>query len=86
MHKLLIFNDETLLHQALTHSSYSNEHPEAASDNERLEFFGDALLSFISGEYLYKYHPEMGEGEMTRRRAVLVDEKQLAKFACKVGL
>ncbi len=86
MHKLLIFNDETLLHQALTHSSYRNEHFGAASDNERLEFFGDAILSFVSGEYLYQRYPEMGEGEMTRRRAVLVDEKQLAKFASEVGL
>ncbi len=52
MHKLLIFNDEKLLHQALTHRSYINEHLGTASDNERLEFFGDAILSFISGEYL----------------------------------
>jgi ribonuclease III len=86
MHKLLIFNDEKLLHQALTHRSYINEHFGAESDNERLEFFGDAILSFISGEYLYQRHPEMGEGEMTQRRAVLVDEKQLAKFASEVGL
>jgi ribonuclease III len=86
MHKLLMFNDEKLLHQALTHRSYSNEHFVAVSDNERLEFFGDAILSFISGEYLYKCSPQMGEGEMTRRRAVLVNEKQLAKFANDVGL
>jgi ribonuclease III len=86
MHKLLIFNDEKLLHQALTHRSYSNEHPGGASDNEQLEFFGDAILSFVSAEYLYQRHPEMREGEMTRRRAILVDEKQLAKFASEVGL
>jgi ribonuclease III len=83
MHKLLRFKDKELLHQVLTHRSYRNEHMGVASDNERLEFFGDAILSFISGEYLYKRHPEMEEGEMTRRRAVLVDEKQLAK---EVGL
>jgi ribonuclease III len=86
MHKLLIFNDEKLLYQALTHRSYINEHFGTAGDNERLEFFGDAILSFISGEYLYNRHPQMGEGEMTRRRAVLVDENQLAKFASEVGL
>lgn len=86
MHKLLIFNDEKLLHQALTHRSYSNEHLGGASDNEQLEFFGDAILSFVSAEYLYQRHPEMREGEMTRRRAILVDEKQLAKFANEVGL
>jgi ribonuclease III len=86
MHKLLIFNDEKLLHQALTHRSYMNEHFGAASDNERLEFFGDAILSFVSGEYLYQRHPEMGEGEMTRRRAAMVDEEQLAKFAIEMEL
>jgi ribonuclease-3 len=86
MHKLLIFNDEKLLLQALTHRSYINEYAGAASDNERLEFFGDAILSFVSGEYLYQRHPEMSEGEMTRRRSALVDEQQLARFASEVGL
>jgi ribonuclease III len=86
VHQLLIFNDEKLLRQALTHRSYANEHPDETSDNERLEFFGDAILTFISGEYLYQRYPEMGEDEMTRRRAALVDEKQLAKFASEVGL
>lgn len=86
MHKLLMFNDEKLLRQALTHRSYINENPGEGGDNERLEFFGDAILNFISGEYLYQVHPEMGEDEMTRRRAALVDEKQLARFAVEVGL
>jgi ribonuclease III len=86
MHKLLIFNDEKLLRKALTHRSYAHEHPNENSDNERLEFFGDAILTFVSGEYLYQLQPEMGEDEMTRRRSALVDEKQLAKFASQVGL
>jgi ribonuclease-3 len=86
MHKLLIFNDEKLLRRSLTHRSYINENPGECGDNERLEFLGDAILNFISGEYLYQIHPEMGEDEMTRRRAALVDEKQLARFAVEVGL
>jgi ribonuclease-3 len=86
LHKLLTFKDEKLLRQALTHRSYMNENPGETGDNERLEFLGDAILNFISGEYLYQRHPEMGEDEMTRRRAALVDEKQLAKFAIEVGL
>lgn len=86
MHKLLRFNDEKLLRQALTHRSYLNENPGEGQDNERLEFLGDAILNFISGEYLYQIHPEMDEDEMTRRRAALVDEKQLARFAKEVGL
>ncbi|MGP1384350.1 MAG: ribonuclease III [Thainema sp.] len=86
MHKLLKFNDEKLLRHALTHRSYVNENPEEAGHNERLEFLGDAILNFISGEYLYKIYPEMEEDEMTRRRSALVDEKQLARFATEVGL
>ena len=86
MDSLLMFNDEKLLHRALTHRSYVNENPKEDLDNERLEFLGDAILNFISGEYLYQLNPEMGEGEMSRRRAALVDEKQLAIFATEVGL
>jgi ribonuclease-3 len=86
MHKLLMFNDEKLLRQALTHRSYINENPGEGRDNERLEFLGDAILNFLSGEYLYQVNPEMGEDDMTRRRSALVDEKQLARFAVEVGL
>jgi ribonuclease III len=86
MHKLLMFNDEKLLRQALTHRSYVSENPGEGGDNERLEFLGDAILNFLSGEYLYKIYPELGEDEMTRRRAALVDEKQLAIFATEIGL
>ncbi|WP_370589482.1 ribonuclease III [Tychonema sp. LEGE 07203] len=81
------FNNEKLLRQALTHRSYVNENPTfREEDNERLEFLGDALLTFLSGEYLYQRHPEMGEDEMTRRRSALVDEKQLARFATEIAL
>lgn len=80
MYELPKFADSTLLEQALTHRSYVNEHP-TSKDNERLEFLGDALLNFLSGEYLYNKHREKGEDELTRRRSALVDEKQLAKFA-----
>ena len=85
MHKLLNFINENLLTQALTHRSYANENPGEAH-NERLEFLGDAILTFISGEYLYLRYPEMAEDEMTRRRSALVDEKQLSKFATEVDL
>lgn len=86
MHELLKFNNEKLLRLALTHRSYANENPEEKGHNERLEFLGDAILNFISGEYLYSLHPEMEEGEMTRKRSALVDEKQLARFATEVGI
>ncbi|OYD94196.1 ribonuclease III [Nostoc sp. 'Peltigera membranacea cyanobiont' 213] len=80
MYELPKFDNSTLRDQALTHRSYVNEHP-TSKHNERLEFLGDALLNFLSGEYLYKKHREKGEDELTRRRSALVDEKQLAKFA-----
>ncbi|MEH2362615.1 ribonuclease III [Nostoc sp.] len=86
MHKILIFKNEKLLRQALTHRSYVNEHPGEGEHNERLEFLGDAILNFLSGKYLYEKHGEKGEDELTRRRSALVDEKQLAKFAIEVGL
>ncbi|MGC1246794.1 MAG: ribonuclease III [Spirulinaceae cyanobacterium] len=86
MHKILMFKNDKLLRQALTHRSYINETYEKIGHNERLEFLGDAILNFISGEYLYQLNPEMTEGEMTRRRSALVDEKQLARFATEIGL
>ena len=86
MHPLLHFNHPELLTQALTHRSYINENPHALGHNERLEFLGDAILTMLSGEYLYQTYPTMAEGEMTRRRAALVNEKQLAQFAIQVGL
>jgi len=86
MHPLLEFRDESLLRRALTHCSYINENPGETEDNERLEFLGDALLTFLSAEYLYRCDPTMAEDEMTRRRSALVNEQQLAKFAIAVGL
>lgn len=80
------FNDDSLLRSALTHRSYVNENPQEGEHNERLEFLGDALLTYLSGDYLYRRHPEIGEDELTRRRSALVDEKQLSKFAVEVGL
>ncbi len=75
-----------LLQQALTHSSYINEHPEVTAHNERLEFLGDAILNFLGGEFLYKRYPDKPEGELTPLRSALVDEKQLAQFAIALNL
>lgn len=80
------FNDDSLLRCALTHRSYLHENPHSGEHNERLEFLGDALLTYLSGDYLYRRHPEIGEDELTRRRSALVDEKQLSGFALEVGL
>ncbi len=80
------FNDELLLRSALTHRSYLHENPHEGIHNERLEFLGDALLTYLSGDYLYRLHPDIGEDELTRRRSALVDEKQLSRFALEIGL
>ena len=73
--------------QAMTHKSYVREQPVAGGgDNERLEFLGDAILTFLCGEYLYKRFPSFPEGELTRLRASLVDKSQLSKFAQQLAL
>ncbi|RME91178.1 MAG: ribonuclease III [Anaerolineae bacterium] len=75
-----------LLSRALTHRSYVNEHPEVVEDNERLEFLGDAVLDFVVAAWLYHHCPEMQEGDLTRMRAALVCEEQLAAFARQLNL
>jgi ribonuclease-3 len=77
----LSFNNVGLLTRALTHRSYFNEHKDAIEDNERLEFLGDAVLDFMVGAWLYHRFPEMAEGQLTRLRAALVGNEQLAEFA-----
>ena len=74
------FRDPELLRAALYHSSYANEHrSEGIRSNERLEFLGDAVLGFVSAEHLFKKHPELPEGDLTRIRAALVCEELLGK-------
>ena len=73
------FKNEKLLVQALTHSSYANEkHMHKLSDNERLEFLGDAVLEIVSSEFLYRDYPKLPEGDLTKMRASMVCEPTLA--------
>ena len=73
------FHDIALLKQALTHSSFTNEQKiNKAKHYERLEFLGDAVLELVSSEFLFKRHPEMPEGELTKLRASMVCEPSLA--------
>ncbi|MEE8736110.1 ribonuclease III [Bifidobacterium subtile] len=69
-----------LLVQALTHRSFSHEHPGAAN-YERLEFLGDAVLELVSTETLYRLHPDMNEGQLAKMRAKAVSEEALSKIA-----
>lgn len=73
------FKQEGLLRQALTHSSFANEkHMKKLSDNERLEFLGDAVLEVISSEFLFQNYSNLPEGDLTKLRASIVCEPTLA--------
>ena len=79
------FRDRTLLETALTHASFAHEQDTGCS-NERLEFLGDAVLGLVIAELLYAAHPEWSEGELTRARAALVNQRSLAGCAREMGL
>lgn len=76
--------DKKLLEEALTHSSYSNEHKNV-NNYERLEFLGDAVLELITSEYFYK-KTSFKEGDMTKKRASFVCEQALAYYSKEIGL
>ena len=80
------FNDEKLLINALTHSSYANEIRHGISSNERLEFLGDSVLSLIVSNFIYNKFQKLPEGELTKMRASLVCEKSLCGFSRKLGI
>ncbi len=80
------FNNIALLENALTHSSYANEMHTSFGSNERLEFLGDAILSVIVAEYIYKNYSKLPEGELTKLRASLVCEKSLCSYAKELEL
>ncbi len=83
------FKDKNILQLALTHSSYANEnksHDAVPECNERLEFFGDSILSFVVSEYLYNRYVTNQEGDLTKIRASVVCERALAKFGAKIAL
>ena len=81
------FRDQALLGEALSHSSYANEHRSAhLRSNERLEFLGDSVLGFVTAEFLFAQHPDLPEGDLTRIRAALVCEQSLYEVARKLDL
>ena len=83
------FKNKNILKEALTHSSYANElkaRKQAAQCNERLEFLGDSVLSVIVSEYLFEMFSELPEGELTQRRAALVQSEALALYARSISL
>lgn len=81
MIKLPKFNNKNLYRQAFIHRSYLNETKEKISSNERMEFLGDSILSFVVSKYLYDKYPNFEEGILTNLRAQLVNTKSLADVA-----
>src|SRR5262245_13132059 len=79
------FSDPRLLQQALTHRSYTNEHPDA-SDNDGLAFVGDAVLGLVVAEHLWAMAPRDSVGVLTPRRAEIVSGTSLARWAERIGL
>ena len=81
------FKDKSLLQEALRHSSYVNEISDPhLRDNERLEFLGDAVLNLTVGHILMREYPDIKEGDLSRSRANLVNEAQLAETARSFSL
>ena len=80
------FRNRELLAEALNHSSHANEHRGGLGSNERLEFLGDSVLGFVSAEYLFRGHPDLPEGDLTRMRAALVCEQSLYEVARELEL
>ncbi|MDO8724330.1 MAG: ribonuclease III, partial [Syntrophales bacterium] len=81
------FQDLSLLNNALTHRSFVNENPSLkCSDNERLEFLGDAVLGLCISDALMERFPDYAEGQLSKLRASLVNEQHLAELARKIRI
>ena len=83
------FSDKSILLEALTHSSFANElkaRKKYVRCNERLEFLGDSVLSLVASELLYEKFNDLPEGELTKRRAMLVQSASLAAYAREIKL
>ena len=80
------FQNRQLLDNALTHSSWANESKNKLPSNERLEFLGDSILGMVVADHLYRNHPDLPEGDLTRVRAALVCEESLVEVARELDL
>lgn len=80
------FKNKKLLEQAFIHRSYLNETKDIISSNERLEFLGDVILSFVVSKYLFDKYPQFNEGKLTNLRSLLVNTSSLAILAQELKL
>jgi len=81
------FRDKDLLQEAITHTTYVNEHKESIiTDNQRLEFLGDSIVNAVVTEKLYAQFPDDKEGSLTKKRAEIISESALYKIARHIDL
>ncbi len=80
------FNDAHLLAQATTHSSHANEKSAGQGDNEQLEFLGDAVLGFLVSDFLFRAHPGLTEGQLSKLKGFFVSAANLVKYAEQLDL
>jgi ribonuclease-3 len=80
------FRDLQLLRQALTHSSHAHEKGMAERDNEQLEFLGDAVLGFLVSDFLFRAHPHLDEGQLSKLKGFFVSSANLVKYAERIRL
>ncbi len=78
------FKNKKLFEQAFVHRSFLNETKEKLSSNERLEFLGDSIISFVISQHLYKRFPDFNEGILTNMRSLLVNTKSLAEIGAEL--
>ena len=79
----LIHEDFDNFKVALTHSSYLNENStiKDLESNERLEYLGDSVISYVVSEYLYKHYPNLPEGDLSKIRSEVVNQKSLSNYS-----
>lgn len=80
------FKKKTMLERALTHPSFRYENAKTVDDNQRLEYLGDAVLSLISAEYLFNNNPTAREGDMSKLRSRLTEDRKLAQIGRSIKL
>ena len=80
------FKDTQLLTKALTHSSHANERAVSDGDNEQLEFLGDSVLGFLVSDFLFRTHPRLTEGQLSKLKGFFVSSANLVKYAEQLHL
>src|SRR5437762_13871769 len=80
------FKNMQLLSKALTHSSHANEKGLVDGDNEQLEFLGDSILGFLVSDFLFRTHPRLTEGQLSRLKGFFVSSANLVKYSERIHL